>query len=301
MDVVVLGQKFDTYSMRRLVSVLEARQHSVRQISPITSSLKIGGNAPEIMAAGSRVMRADAVLLRCATYSSFGVTVVRAFETALGVQLKLQGAICINDPEAKQRAHNKFLTLQMLANAGIAVPPTFLTWEVTALETVIENEMGLPVILKMNEGTWGIGVTRADSLPSARSMFETIQSMERIILAQKYIEEAQQQDIRAFVIGGEVVAAMRRVARPGEFRSNIHQGAQAQKVELPEAFVAAALGAARVLDLEVAGVDLLESANGPLVLEVNPAPGLEQIEATTGVDIATLLVEYIEKEKQRRG
>jgi len=293
MKVIILAQK-DSYALRRLANAITLRQHHLKIISPIDCTVRIDGAHAEVIYY-SQPLSADVVLLRCIAYTRHGITIVRAFETYVANQLKLSGAVCINDPEAKLRAHDKFLTLQALNNSGIPVPPTFLTWNQTNLESIAYNHLGFPLILKMNEGTWGMGVTRADSLESARSIFDTIKGMERVFTLQKYVAEAKGRDIRVFVLGKRVIGAIKRTARVHDFRSNIHQGGRAESVHLPSSYADVAIRAADVMGLDIAGVDILETNEGPKVIEVNPSPGFESIESATGVDVATQIVQYIEQ------
>lgn len=294
MDVLILAKKFDTYSTRRFVHVLQERNHRVRLLSPLDCTLKLDGDAAEVISSGANIPIPDVALLRSTAHTEFGVTVGRALETYLGMHLKIRGAICLNDPGAKFRASSKFLALQILTQAGIPVPPTFLTWDAANIEWIARDYLGTPLVVKMNEGTWGMGVELAEDIKTARSVMQKAGEMKRIALAQKYIREAQEQDIRVFVVGGRVIGAMRRISRADDFRSNIHQGGQAERIDLPKEYAELAIAAAGALDLEIAGVDILETETGPLILEANPSPGLEQIEAATNIDIATQIVEYVE-------
>jgi len=294
MDVLVLAKKADTYSTRRLVNVLRKRNHSANIISPLDCVLSIDSGVFDIISSGGSIPIPNIALLRSTAYTEFGTTVGRAFETYLGMQLKFRGAICINDPEAKFRAGSKFLALQILNHAGIAVPATFLTWDPANVEWIAGNYLKTPLIVKMNEGTWGMGVELAEDVETARTLVQSAGEVNRIMLAQEYITAAQEQDIRVLVVGGQVIGAMRRISPADNFRSNVHQGGKAERIDLPKEYADIAVSAARALDLEIAGIDILETEAGPLVLEANPSPGLEQIEAVTNIDIATQIVEYLE-------
>jgi len=294
MDVMIVAKKADTYSSRRLVSVLRERNHSVNIISPLDCTLSIDGGVFDIISSGSSIPIPNIALLRSTAYTEFGTTVGRAFETYLGTHLKIRGTICINDPEAKFRASNKFLTLQILHNAGIPVPSTFLTWDAANIQWIAGDYLRPPLIVKMNEGTWGMGVELAEDIETARTLVQTAGAMKRITLAQKFITAAQEQDIRVLVVGGQVIGAMRRISGTGNFRSNVHQGGRAECIDLPQEYADLAVLAASSLELEIAGVDILETETGPLVLEANPSPGLEQIEAVTNLDLATQIVEFLE-------
>jgi ribosomal protein S6--L-glutamate ligase len=294
MDVVIVAKKADTYSTRRLVSVLREKNHSVNFISPLDCTLSIDGGVFDIISSGSTIPIPNIALLRSTAYTEFGTTIGRAFETYLGMQLKLSGTICINDPEAKFRASSKFLALQILNHAGIPVPATFLTWDSANIEWIAGDYLGTPLIVKMNEGTWGMGVELAEDTETARTLVKTAGEMKRITLAQEYITAAQEQDVRVLVVGGQVIGAMRRIPPAGNFRSNAHQGSKAERIDLPKEYADLAVLAARALELEIAGIDILETETGPLVLEANPSPGLEQIETVTNIDIATQIVEFLE-------
>jgi ribosomal protein S6--L-glutamate ligase len=206
----------------------------------------------------------------------------------------MKGTLCINDPEAKFRASSKFLALQILNHSGIPIPPTFLTGDSSDIQTIVHNYLGLPLVVKTNEGTWGMGVELAQNVKMAHQMFQKTTKKNRMVLFQKYLKETQEQDIRAFVLDGRVIAAMRRISRSDDFRANIHQGGKAEGIDLPKEYAKIAIFATKALGLEIAGVDILETKTGPLVLEVNPSPGLEHIETTTNIDIATQIVEYLE-------
>lgn len=291
--VVILAQDFDSYSTRRLADVLTARGHQVTLVSPLDCLIRLDADGSEVLHESGSLQGADLALLRCASFRTFGRTVVRTLEASIAMQLQLTGTRCVNAPRAKLLAHDKFLSLQVLHHAGLPVPTTVLSWDTRQLEQVIGQDLGVPLVLKTNEGTWGVGVMRAESLVAALSVIETLQGMDRIVLAQEYVSEAAGQDIRAIVVGNEVVGAFRRTARPGEFRSNIHRGATPELVRLAPEYQQVAVAATHTLGLELAGVDLLETEAGPLVLEVNPAPGWQQIERLSDVDVAARVVDYL--------
>ncbi|MBN1873129.1 MAG: RimK family alpha-L-glutamate ligase [Anaerolineae bacterium] len=293
MNIIILTHQPENYSNARLVSALKARDHAVRLFSPQECVVKIGQNAG-VYVAGDRLNDIDVVLPRCAGYTWHGINVLKPLEALIATQLKLAGAMCINDPDAKLRAHNKCLTLQLLAQANLPVPATVLTWNFDALDSVIED-LGSPTILKMIEGTWGVGVVRADSPASLISTFDTLKGMGRPFVLQKYIADSAGKDIRAFVIGEQIIAAMSRQAKPGDFRANIHRGGTAIAVPLPDDYARLAVAAAQTLQIEIAGVDMLETVAGPVIIEVNPSPGLEGIEAVTNIDIADHIASYLEQ------
>jgi ribosomal protein S6--L-glutamate ligase len=206
------------------------------------------------------------------------------------------GVYCLNESQAIARSRDKLRCLQILSRHDIGLPPTVFTRQADHINDCIERVQGPPVVVKLLEGTQGIGVVLAETARAASSVIEAFHGLDENILIQKFIREAEGTDIRALVVGRRVVAAMRRQAITGEFRSNIHRGGKATKIRLSSEARKAALAAARVLGLRVAGVDLIESAEGPMVMEVNSSPGLEGIQATTGVDVAGAIIEQIEKD-----
>jgi ribosomal protein S6--L-glutamate ligase len=294
MHAIILAQDFESYSTKRLADGLQFRGHQVTLVSPLHCTLRIDGESSAVVCAGQALPAADLVLPRCASLTSFGLTVVRHFEAAVALQLQMAGARCVNDPQAKLLAHDKFLSLQVLDAAGIPVPASYLTWDSDALDEIVGDRLGTPLVLKTVQGTWGVGVMRADSPVAARSTFETLHSMNQVVLAQRYVAEAAGQDVRAMVVGQRVVGAFRRTAPPGEFRANIHRGAEPEMVRLPAEVQALAVAATRALGLELAGVDLLETSGGPLLIEINPSPGWKQIERLSDTDVAGAIVSYLE-------
>jgi ribosomal protein S6--L-glutamate ligase len=230
-------------------------------------------------------MRADAAIPRIgASITHYGLSVLQTFE-AMGIPV-------VNDALAVSLARDKFLSLQILARHKIPVPRTLLARNPRELDAKLDLLGEFPVVLKLMEGTHGVGVMLAETREAVHSIMSSFWELGKNIFLQRFVSESKGKDIRAFVVGGQVVAAMRRTAKFGEFRSNIHRGGQGETVELSEPYVRAALRAARVLNLKVAGVDLLESKSGPLVMEVNASPGLQGIEAATGVDVASAVVKF---------
>src|SRR5438270_3759261 len=206
------------------------------------------------------------------------------------------GVYCLNESQAIARSRDKLRALQLLSRHDIGLPPTIYTRQAEHVPGCIEKVEGPPVVVKLLQGTQGIGVVLAESTAAASSVIEAFHGLEQNILIQKFIREANGSDIRALVVGRKVVAAMKRQAVAGEFRSNIHRGGTAKKVQLAPEYRRTALAAARVLGLTVAGVDMIESNDGPMVMEVNSSPGLEGIQKTTGVDVAGAVIEHIERE-----
>ncbi len=255
-----------------------------------------------IFSQGKPLPLPDVALLRVTAHTAFGASLGRAAEYHLATQLQLQGVYCVNEPEAKRRAANKLLSLQVLSQAGLPVPPTALTWDAENIEWLARDFLGEPLVLKANDRTWGQGVTLADDAEAAFAALKRAREEHSVMLAQQYIAEAAGQDIRVFVVGGEVAGAMRRRARPGDFRANAHLGGSAEGISaLPKAYTRLALAAAKALRLDIAGVDLLESAAGPLILEVNSSPGLKMIESVTGKDIAGQVVGWAEQRMKAEG
>lgn len=295
MHTILLAQDFTAYSTNRLAAALETRGHQVQRVMPTQCSIRVDGLRSDVFHEGHSLLGADLVLLRCVAFSAFGLNVVRLFETAVATQLLLSGSRCVNEPLAKQLAQDKFFSLQALDRAGIPVPASWLTWSPESLERIAADHLGTPLVLKAMQGSWGVGVMRADSIPSARSIFETIGGLQRAVIAQRYVHEAGRRDLRAIVLGDQVVGAFRRAAAAGEFRANIHRGAQPEIVTLDSAYQAAAVQATHCLGLALAGVDLLETPDGPLVLEVNPTPGWQQIERLSDLDVAGQVVRYLER------
>jgi ribosomal protein S6--L-glutamate ligase len=295
MEIAILAVDFEAYTNKRLATCLESRGHKVHLARPFDCMIQLEDEQGEIKAPGASLSQAEIVLLRCAVLRH-RVTPIRYLETVVASQLKLGGAICINDPQAKMVARDKLLTLQTLNQHGLPIPKTYFAWDAGSAERIIKNKLDMPIIMKTTEGTWGIGTMQADSLASARSILDTMQwGMQRAVILQEYVQEAQGRDIRVLVIGHEAVGAIRKVARAGEFRANAHREARSEKFDLPPAYADLAVKATRVMGLEMAGVDLLESQRGPLVLEVNSCPGIKALEAQTGLDVALHMAQYLEE------
>jgi ribosomal protein S6--L-glutamate ligase len=208
----------------------------------------------------------------------------------------MMGVYCLNESQAVARSRDKLRCLQVLSRHDIGVPPTVFTRSPEHVRRCIEMAEGPPVVVKLLQGTQGIGVVLAETEQAASSVIEAFHGLDENILIQKFIRESKGADIRAFVVGGRVVAAMRRQAVAGEFRSNLHRGGSASSFKLPAEYRKSALAAARALGLRVAGVDLIESAEGPMVMEVNSSPGLEGITRATGVDVAGEIIQHVERE-----
>ncbi len=289
MRVVILSRQASLYSTRVLADAARQRGHHVQVLDTLQFDIRVSKRNPELFYQGEPVGPVDAVIPRIgASITFYGLAVVRQFE--------MMGVYCLNESQAIARSRDKLRSLQILSRHDIGLPPTVYTRQADHVPACMEQVDGPPVVVKLLQGTQGIGVVLAESTRAASSVIEAFHGLEQNILIQKFIREAQGSDIRALVVGRKVVAAMKRQAVPGEFRSNIHRGGTAKKVRLSPEYRRTALAAARVLGLRVAGVDMIESAEGPMVMEVNSSPGLEGIQKTTGVDVAAAIIEQIEHE-----
>jgi ribosomal protein S6--L-glutamate ligase len=289
MRIAILSRRPELYSTRALVEAAEKRGHEVRVLDTLQFDLCIRRRKPELLYQGEPVGPIDAVIPRIgASITFYGLAVVR--------QLEMMGVYCLNGSQAISRSRDKLRSLQMLCRHDVGVPPTVFTRQADHVRDCIGLVDGPPVVVKLLEGTQGIGVVLAETERAASSVIEAFHGLDQNILIQKFINEAQGSDLRALVVGRKVVGAMRRQAVAGEFRSNLHRGGTATQVRLPEEYRKTALAAARVLGLRLAGVDMLESKEGPMIMEVNSTPGLEGIEKATGADIAGAVIEHLERE-----
>lgn len=288
MKIAILSRNRKLYSTRQLVEAAEKRGHTVRVIDVLRCYMNIAPASPEIHYRGQKLERFDAVIPRIgASVTFYGAAVVRQFE--------MMGVYCVNESVAITRARDKLRSLQLLARRGIGLPVTAFAHSPDDTDDIIKLVRGAPVIIKLIEGAQGKGVVLADTDKAASSVIGAFRDLDAYFLVQEFIEEAKGSDIRCFVVGGKVVAAMKRKAAPGEFRSNLHRGGSASTVKLTRAEEATAKRAAKIIGLNVAGVDLVRTRTGPAVLEVNGSPGLEGIEATTGEDVAGRIIEFIEQ------
>jgi ribosomal protein S6--L-glutamate ligase len=289
MRIIILSRQPSLYSTRVLVEAAENRGHHVRVLDTLQFDIRVSRRNPELFYQGEPVGPVDAVIPRIgASITFFGLAVVRQFE--------MMGVYCVNESQSIARSRDKLRCLQILSRHDIGLPPTVYTRQADHVPGCIDRVDGPPVVVKLLEGTQGIGVVLAETASTASSVIEAFHGLDQNILIQKFIKEARGADIRALVVGRKVVAAMKRKAVAGEFRSNLHRGGTAQKMRLPAEYRRTALAAARVLGLRVAGVDLIESKEGPMVMEVNSSPGLEGIQKTTGVDVAAAVIEHMEQE-----
>ncbi|GAA4372344.1 30S ribosomal protein S6--L-glutamate ligase [Hymenobacter koreensis] len=288
MKLAILSREPKLYSTKRLVEAAEARGHQVEVIDHLQCNLVLEKGTPSIIYEGRRLEGFDAVIPRIgASVTFYGTAVVRQFE-----MMKVRTAV---DSQAIVRSRDKLRSMQILARAGVGMPKTaFTNYSAEVLE-MIQEVGGAPVIIKLLEGTQGLGVVLAETEKAAQSVIEAFHNLKARIIVQEFIAESKGADLRAFVVNGEVVGAMKRQGKEGEFRSNLHRGGTGKLVKLTRAEKAAALLAAKALGLGIAGVDMLQSKRGPLVLEVNSSPGLEGIERATGLDIAGKIIEYTDE------
>lgn len=288
MNIVILSRGPDLYSTRRLVEAAQLRGHSARVIDHLACGLIMEKGATEVHYNGIAVENVDAIIPRIgASVTFFGAAVVRQFE--------MMGVFSSTYSQAIVRSRDKLRTIQILTREGIGLPKTAFARRNAKVSDLIKSVSGPPVIIKLLEGTQGLGVVLADTMKAAKSVIEAFYALNTNILVQEYIEEAKGSDIRAFVVGDEVVGSMIRQGPEGEFRSNLHRGGSARLVELSEEEKRTAVRAAHALGLKIAGVDMLPSSRGPLVMEVNSSPGLQGIETATGMDIAGKIIEFIEQ------
>lgn len=286
MKIAILTQYPDKYSTRQMVAAIEGRGHEAVILDYMRCTMTIASGRPEVSHLGLPVRGLDAVVPRIGASASFyGAAVVRQFEA--------MGVYCINGSQAIARARDKLRSLQILARKGIGMPVTAFAHSPEDTDDVIDSVGGAPLVIKLVEGTQGIGVVLAETRQAARSVIEAFRGLDVHILVQEFIAEAQGSDVRCFVVGDRVVAAMRRQGRPGEFRSNLHRGGSAEATVLSADERATAVRAARALRLRMAGVDILRSNRGPLVMEVNASPGLEGIQTATKLDVAGRIVDFI--------
>lgn len=289
LKIAVLSQNPDLFSTKRMVAAIGDRGHEAELVDYSRCYMKIASHRPTITYQGRDLDDFDAVIPRIsAAHSFYGTAVVRQFE--------MRNVYCVNGSQGIARARDKLRALQILAKKGIGMPVTGCAHQTMDVQGLIDTVGGAPLVIKLLEGTQGIGVVLAETQAAATSVIEAFQGLEANILVQEFIAEAQGTDIRCFVVGERVVAAMMRRGAPGEFRSNLHRGGSAEKVKLTPEERTTAVRAAKAIGLRVAGVDILRSNHGPLVMEVNSSPGLEGIEKATGKDVAGSIVRFIEKD-----
>lgn len=287
MYIAILSRGPQLYSTQTLFRAAQRKGHKVRIFDHAKFDLLIDNNQPKLLYQGNPISDFDAIIPRIgSSITHYGCMVVRHFE--------MQNIFSTISSDAILRARDKFRSLQLLSNSGILIPKTIYAKDTYDTKYMIETIGGPPLILKLLEGTHGAGVLLAESYMLAESLIETFTKTNQSFLIQEFISEARGTDIRVFVVNGKIVAAMKRSAKSGDFRSNLHRGGDAIPIQLSRQESLTALKACEILGLKVAGVDMLRSDRGPLLLEVNPSPGLEGIEKTTEVDIAKQIIEYIE-------
>lgn len=288
MHIVVLSRNPRLYSTSRLVEAIKNSGHEATVLDHLKCDIVSEKDNPCIFYRGTKVTGVDAVIPRIgASVTFYGSAVVRQFE-----MMKVFTSV---ESQSLVRSRDKLRSLQIMARSGVGMPKTVFTNYSTEVRKIIESVGGPPLIVKLLEGTQGVGVVLAPTFKAAESIIQAFHSMKARVIVQEYIKEAKGEDIRAFVIDGKVVGAMKRKGKEGEFRSNIHRGGTGELIKLSKEERHAALIAAKVMGLSVSGVDMLQSERGPLVLEVNSSPGLEGIERATGKNIARKIVDFVER------
>lgn len=289
MKLCILSRSPKAYSTRRLREAAVERGHDVKVLDHMRFAIEVEPRRPSLSYRGKPLSSYDAVIPRIgASVTFYGTAVVRHFEQ--------MGVFCLNPSAAISVSRDKLRSLQILARHDIGLPPTSFVYQRGDILGAIERVGGAPVIIKLLEGTQGVGVILAETAKIAEAIVEAFSGLRQNVLIQKFVAESKGKDVRAFVVGDKVVAAMRRSAVGTEFRSNVHRGGTTQAIELPDDYKRTAVHAAQVLGLRVAGVDMLEAAGGPEVMEVNSSPGLEGIEGATGLDIAGEVIAEVERQ-----
>ncbi|QWL03817.1 30S ribosomal protein S6--L-glutamate ligase, partial [Shewanella indica] len=292
MQIAILSQNKTLYSTRRLVEAAQERGYQVQVINPLECYMNISMQQSSIHIGGVELPSFDAVIPRIgAGITFYGTAVVRQFE--------MMSTYTLNSSMGISRSRDKLRSMQLLSRKGIGLPVTGFANKPSDIPDLIDMVGGAPLVIKLLEGTQGIGVVLAETRKAAESVIEAFMGLKANIMVQEYIKEAQGADIRCFVLGDKVIAAMKRQALPGEFRSNLHRGGTATLVKLSPEERSIAVRAAKTMGLNVAGVDILRSNHGPVVMEVNSSPGLEGIEAATGKDVAGAIIEFIAKQKRK--
>ncbi|MGA1840062.1 MAG: 30S ribosomal protein S6--L-glutamate ligase [bacterium] len=288
MKIAILSHKPSLYSTQQIKKAGEKRGHEMKIIDYVRCYMNITSHRPLVVYQGKTLENFDAIIPRIGASKTFyGSAVVRQFE--------MMGVFTANRSQAISRSRDKLRCLQLLARKGIGLPVTGFAHSTKDIDGLINIIGGAPLIIKLLEGTQGIGVVLAETNQAAKSVIEAFRGLDANILVQEYIKEADGMDIRCMIVGDRVVAAMRRQGVAGEFRSNLHRGGKASKIRLTPEERSTAIRAAKTIGLRVAGVDILRSNHGPVVIEVNSSPGLQGIETATGVDVARKIIEFIEK------
>lgn len=290
MKIIILSRNPALYSTQSLFNAARRRGHFVRVLDHMFCDLKISNNKLEVFYEDEKIENYDVIIPRIGSaVTSYGAAVVRQFQE--------MGVFSTLDHEALLRTRDKLSSLQLLASKGIGVPNTIISNNSYIIPELLERLDSMPVVIKLLSGTHGLGVIKAEDVPTAESIIESFQKLKQRVLLQEFIAEAKGADVRVFIVNGEIIGVMQRQAKEGEFRSNLHRGGSSFVIKLTEQEKETALKAAEIMGLAVCGVDMLRSNKGPLVLEVNASPGLEGIETTTGIDIAGKIIEYTENAK----
>ena len=286
MKLAILSREKNNYSTKRLVEAAKQRGHSVKVLDTLKFAIDVEKDHPDLYYMQKRVPHFDAVLPRIgASITYFGTAVVRQFQQ--------MDVFCANTADSIINSRDKLRSFQIMSRQSIGLPLTTYVKDKSDVKQAIERIGGVPVVIKLLEGTQGIGVLLAHTMESATSIIELLQSQKQNVLIQKFVAESKGKDIRAIVVGDQVIAAMRRVAQGQEFRSNVHRGGRTEKVELSEEYKETAIRAARSMGLGIAGVDMLEGKDGPQIMEINSSPGLQGIETCTNIDVAGAFIDYI--------
>ena len=288
MKIALLSRNRKLYSSRRLIEAATERGHEIQVLDALRCYMNIASHKPTIHYKGEELTGFDAVIPRIgASITFYGTSVLRQFE--------MMGVYPLNESVAISRSRDKLRSMQLLSRKGLGMPVTGFANKPDDVKDLIKMVGGAPLVIKLLEGTQGIGVVLAETAKAAESVIEAFMGVKADILVQEYIKEAGGADIRCFVVGGKVVAAMKRQAVAGEFRSNLHRGGNASLIKITPEERSTAVRAARIMGLNVAGVDILRSNHGPVIMEVNSSPGLEGIEDATGKDLAGLIISFMEK------
>ena len=288
MKLAMLARNHNLYSHKRLVEAAEARGHTLEMLNTLRCTVNIASHRPTVSYEGKLLQGYDAVIPRIgASITHYGLAILRQFE--------MGGVWPLNESVAIGRSRDKLRSMQILAKHGLGLPLTAFAHDPKQTEQIIRAVNGPPVVIKLLEGTQGIGVVLAETMSSAKSVIEAFRGANVNIMVQEFIKEAGGTDIRALVVGGKVVAAMQRTGAPDDFRSNLHRGGSAQLIRITPEERSTAVRAAKRMGLNVCGVDMLRSNHGPVIMEVNSSPGLEGIEKASGKDIATMIIKFIEE------
>lgn len=294
MKIAILSRNKNLYSTSRLYEAAHKRGHEVQVVDFLKCYMVLEQGNPEIYINGKKLEDIDAVIPRIgASRTFYGTAVVRQFE--------MMKVFSLNESQAIARSRDKLRSMQIFAREGIGIPTTAFAANPSDVNDLIHEVGGAPLVIKLIQGTQGIGVVLAETKKAAKSVIEAFYGVQANMLLQEFVKEAKGADIRALVVGGTVVAAMKRQGPEGEFRSNIHRGGSADSIKLTRKEKSTAVKAARVLGMNVAGVDMLQSGKGPVIMEVNSSPGLEGIEKATGIDVASKMIEYIENNSHKKG